>query len=177
MANLRESLASTGMANLSWDEDYERAIDRVAACGKCESLGVDLWKARYMLEVSAYHRCRWELLKRVLARYKHEDRGIAQKLVDQALIEFIASFCPTCGGAREIMLNELRVLCDTCGGSGVRRYSDYDRCRMMQISYRRYQSLQHKLSWIQRVIEDSEKSVNYRLNVELERDANGKDLR
>lgn len=168
MANFREALAATHHASLEWHE-REAAVDRVAASGKADRLGVCLWKAKYMQEVWAYLECRRELRKRFLVRYKYENWGIAGKLVEQALTEFIACFCPDCLGKKEQLYENLRVICRGCAGSGIRLYSDIDRSKMTKLSLQRCRSLENKFDWIQRLISEEEGRVNYVLNVELER--------
>ena len=168
MSNLREAFSSTHHANLGWQE-HEAAIDRVAAAGRAERIGVCLWKARYMLEAWAYQESNNLLLKRFISRYKAEDAGVAQKIVSQALQEFLLSFCSTCLGAKELIDDDLKIICEDCGGSGVKRYTDRERARSMQMSLQRYRSVSHKLAWVQRLINEEESRVNYVLNVELER--------
>ena len=50
-----------------------------------------------------------------------------------AIIELIHPYCTTCGGAREIMGEKIKVICPTCSGIGVRRYTDSERAKMVGI--------------------------------------------
>ena len=169
MANLREAVAVTGLASLEWSGERERAIDRVAACGKCSPLGVKLWKARYMLEAKAYQDARGELISLYSARYVRERREIAEKIADQALHEFMSFFCATCNGAKEVMVGELKVTCSACLGSGVKRYSDAERATSMQLSYGLTKRLRHKVGWLLGEMSAIDRLVNSQLNSELER--------
>jgi hypothetical protein len=165
--DLREALAATSLASLEWDENREKAVDRVAASGKASSLGVNLWKARYMLESPAYKMAIKGLIEHYRARYVSEDIGIAQMVVEQVLSEYLASFCSTCNGSRELIINELKVTCDTCRGSGLKRYSDLERAGMMKMSLQRVKSLTRKMQWLMGEISSMDRAVNMVLMSEL----------
>jgi hypothetical protein len=169
LSDLREALAITALASLEWSEVRERAIDRVAASGKASPLGVSLWKARYMLESRAYHDAIKGLIQRYLDRYKREDGNMARIIVEQAISEYLAPFCVDCHGAREMVIQDLKVTCQTCHGSGVRRYTDYDRARLMKLSLERVRNLSRKMQWLTDEMGTMDRAVNLVLNAELER--------
>lgn len=172
MSNLREALAATALANLGWSEG-ERAIDRVAASGKCPRLGVDLWKARYMLEAQAYADAREGFRALYKERYIREHQNVTDRLVDQCLHEFLSPFCSTCGGAKEMMVGELKVTCSTCDGVGVKNYTDEERAGCMGLSYGLTKRLSHKFRWVLGVMQALDTEVNRLLNIELGREAAG----
>ena len=64
--NLREPYAATAFAGLGWSEISERPIDRVAAAGLADSLGVSLWKAKYQGSSGAAIRASAQLDKKKL---------------------------------------------------------------------------------------------------------------
>lgn len=169
MANLREALVATSLASFAW-ADSERAIDRVAASGKCPRLGVDLWKARYMLEARAYHDARKGLIVMYRERYIRERLDIVERLVDQGLHEFLSPFCKACLGAKEMMVGELKVMCGVCMGVGVKKYTDEERASCMGLSYGLTKRLAHKLRWLNGEMQALDKEVNIQLNIELERE-------
>jgi hypothetical protein len=144
-------------------------VDRVAAAGRCSRLGIDLWKARYMLESKAYQDAFKSLVGAYLQRYKAESQGIAEKCVSEALHEFLGPFCISCGGARELVVEELRVTCESCQGSGLRSYTNVDRAHAMQLSLARIKSLNHKLGWLMAELHDLDRAVNSVIAAELER--------
>jgi len=180
MADLREAYAATHTASMEWSE-HERAIDRIAASGRCSVLGVALWKARYMAcihfkgaEVVAFEKVAlreaMEALKSLYSnRYRSDGDDLVVRLVVQSLAEWIHQACRDCGGRRELMAGETRVVCDTCGGSGLRRYSDAERSRMMQISYGMVKHSAHKLQWLRDQIGTEDVKVNYQMAFELEK--------
>lgn len=169
IANLREPYAAAARQSLEWDEDYERAIDRIAAAGMCERFGLDLWRARYALDVASYQSARKLLVILFRERYRSEDPGVVEKVVEQCLHEFLSSACIACNGAREIIAGDLRRVCDTCGGTGVRRYSESTRSRMMEISFGKTKMLSHKFQWLLNEMATADVEVNELMNVELER--------
>jgi hypothetical protein len=171
MANLRESYAATGYASLEWSELGEKAIDRVAASGKCSKLGVSLWKAKFLLESAAYQKAQRELLLVYKTRYFHDDQIIGEALVSQALVEYIAPQCRVCNGEGERIVNDLKVVCEACSGSKMHRYSDKERALRMQMSYGRTKASAHKLRWLLNFMQDEDRTVNLQMNVELERPA------
>lgn len=146
----------------------------MASAGKASALGVNLWKAKYMLESVAYKDAIKELSLLYLDRYRREDRETAQKLVEQALSEYLAAFCQTCKGAREMVVNELKVVCMECDGSGIRRYTDYDRAVVLKMSLQRVKSLARKMQWLAEQIGTLDRDVNMVLKFELERGLYGK---
>lgn len=176
MANLREALAGTAYASLEWSPDWERAIDRVAASGRVTRLGLDLWKARYMLEVSSYHAARKALLEKCANKWQRLNYDVTRRIVDQCLMEFIAPFCLTCRGAKEIIIEKRRIVCYDCAGVGVRRFTDSDRASAMNLSFDQTQKLGGKFRWLLDAIMTWDGEVNAILAVELERDPidNGK---
>ena len=169
MSDLREAYSATALASLEWSETRERAIDRVAAAGKASPLGINLWKARYMLEAPAYHQAITGLVEHYLGRYKREDVPIVRIIVEQVISEYLAPFCVDCSGAREMVVNDLKVVCGTCEGSGLRRYTDTDRARLMKMSLQRIRSLSRKMQWLTNEMGTMDRDVNQVLQVELER--------
>ena len=168
MANLRETLAATAYSGLGWDENREKAIDRVAASGKADRLGLTLWKAKYMLESSAYIAAHNELMAIYRKRYR-DNQTVASAIVEQALREYLSPACRACRGVGEMMVNERRVICEACGGSSIHRYGDQERAKTMKISYSLTKASSHKLQWLSGLLQGADKRVNYCLNMELGR--------
>lgn len=168
MSNLREAYAATALAGLGWDDNAEKAIDRVAASGKATALGVFLWKAKYQLESRAYQSAIKEALSLYMKRYR-DSRGTAERLVDQAMREYIAPACRLCSGRGEMVLDELKVICATCEGSKTHRFTDTERATAMQLSYALTKHCAFKIKWLLGLFGDEDKRVNYILNIELER--------
>lgn len=170
MANLREAYAATCLASLEMDAERERAVDRVAAAGRCPTLGLNIWKARYQLESKAYKEALGGLQAHYRGRYGADTPETAARVVEQAFHEFLSAMCRDCQGAKELMAGELRVVCQTCEGSGIRRYTDFERARSMQISMQRVRLLGHKLQWTLSEMQSLDNQVNTIISAELERD-------
>jgi hypothetical protein len=170
LSNLREAYAATATASLEWSEQRERAIDRVAAAGLAPRLGMDLWRARYQLSLQSFRDAHQGLVQLYQTRYKSETPDMACRLVDEAMSEFLGPACTSCNGAKEMILDHLRIVCKTCDGSGLRRYSDFERARRMQVSLQRVRSINHKLAWLAGEMGSLDKAVNTILAAELERD-------
>lgn len=170
LSNLREPFASTSIAGLGWDENREKAIDRVAAAGKASELGVNLWKARYMLEVKAYQSTREGLVALYRERYRREEPRLVASVIDQCLHEFLSPFCGSCNGAKEMMAGDLKVTCQSCSGTGVRRYGNEERARAMKISFGLLKRMEHKFKWLLGEMQGLDRDVNKVLADQLERD-------
>lgn len=169
-ANLREAVAATAYASLKWTPEWERAIDRVAASGKVDALGLRLWKAKYMLESQAYLDARVRMQGRYLKRWPKCPPWMKLKIIEQCLAEYIAPQCVACRGAKEMIVGEKRVICEKCEGSGARRYSDGDRARAMRVSHAEAVRHMSIFDCITDEISFMDSEVNKNLVIELERE-------
>lgn len=167
--DLREGYASIHHANLAWDADYERAIDKVAASGRASTLGVALWRAKYMNEAKAY-RAALRMLARVLGgRHGGDGRALRERIATQCLREYIAPMCTTCLGVGEVVEKKLRIVCRTCNGVRVKWYSDRERALAMDISLAHARMLATKIRMAAETIEKADRQVNAVLVYQLER--------
>lgn len=169
MTDLRQAYAATSLANLQWSEITERPIDRVAASGLCDDLGVLLWKAKYMLESSAYKEAEKKLAIRIQVKFHREPELICLKLSEQTLKEYVGDKCKKCNGAKEIIGKYRREVCDVCSGFGIRRWTDFERARAMQIALGRVKSLQRHFNWSSNLIMTLDADVGRQMNVYLGR--------
>jgi hypothetical protein len=168
VTNVREPFASTAFAGLSWSPLEEKAVDRVAASGKVDPLGLWLWKAKYQLESNAYKHAQAALAEIYAKRYT-DAPPIAAAIVAQALREFLAPSCRDCRGVGEMLVNDLRVVCETCGGSKIHKYNDFERARTMQISYAMTKRSGFKITWLLGVMGQHDRTANAVMCRELER--------
>ena len=144
---MRESLAATHHANLQWNQE-ERAIDKVAASGLCDELGILLWKAKYMLETAAYRNAELRLKEKVKEQFKREASLICDKVTEQGLREYLSDRCKACLGAKEMIVGSKRITCEACSGFGIRRFTDFERARAMSLSLGRVKTLQRHFNWL-----------------------------
>jgi hypothetical protein len=167
---MREPFAGTAFANMDHNPDRERPVDRVAATGWANSLGLLLWRAKYQLETDAYLHA-----KRALVAYYCEHRSrfeqvvIVEKIADQCLHEYLSPHCTACRGAKELVTESLRITCSTCGGTGIRRYSDTARAQQMGLSVDRIKRLNRGIGWLADQINTLDAEVNRVMCEQLER--------
>lgn len=158
--NLRESFAATHHASLEWSPISERAIDKVAASGLCDPLGVLLWKARYMLESWAYKQAEQELKLRIRVKFPREVGLNLDKVIEQSLKEFMSDKCLSCNGRASVTINNLKITCEACSGSGIRRYTDFERARYTKLALGRIRTLQRHFNWTTDLMMTLEGTVN-----------------
>jgi len=157
---MRESLAVTHHANLNWNPDQEKAIDKVAASGLCDSLGLLLWKWRYMDEKPAERGAIEGLSIKVQERFKNEVALNCYKIAKQGVNEYKLSYCNKCRGAKEMVVGSLRIVCQHCSGCGMRRWTDFERSRAMSLSMKRVETFQRHFNWLSNQIWTLDDLVN-----------------
>lgn len=130
---MREALAHALHSSLEWDDsEHERAIDKVTAFSYSDRLGTMLWRFRDSNDRTVHKTIILLLAKQLEKQLPSQfNRGKVIKIAGQALKEWSLTNCRTCYGSGEIMAGELKVVCRVCGGSGVKRYSDRERERVM----------------------------------------------
>jgi len=158
--NMRESLAVTHHANLNWNPDQEKAIDKVAASGLCDPLGLHLWKAKYMLESVSYREAEKQLKGLTKEKFKREAGLICDKVVEQGLREYLSDRCKACHGAKEMIVETRRITCDVCSGFGIRRFTDFERATAMSLAMGRVKTLQRHFNWLSNQIWTLDDLVN-----------------
>jgi hypothetical protein len=172
MPDLRQSFAATAYAGLGGDQNSERPVDRVGASAWAKPLGIALWKAKYQSAASAYRTAAAllaALYRDLVSRY--EGDAVVRLIVDQCLYEFLCQNCEMCSGRREIVAEDLRVVCMDCGGTGVQRHTDLSRARRMGMSLARLknQRMQSNLRKLSEIISRHDLEVNYVMAHQLER--------
>jgi len=172
MANLRESLASTHHASLVWSPERERAIDKVAASGRCDELGVLLWKTKYMFESAAREKAEKIILEMMFKRFNFHTALLLVKAMEQAFREWLEDQCEVCGGRGHVMAGEVRIVCESCDGSRARHYTDTKRAQLMQLPMGHVEKLCSKrgpMTWTLDLMRTRDRKVNLEMNMQLER--------
>lgn len=124
---MREALAhAVNSSNLGMEESYEHDADKIAAMAFGPRLGSLL--VRYRDGGQA----RWKGQATCMIAYKlirklRLNRELSLKIATHALHEWADPHCLTCGGAREVMGERIKVICHVCNGTGIRRYTDIER--------------------------------------------------
>lgn len=169
--DLREGFAATHHANLAWDADYERAIDKVAASGRASALGVALWRAKYLNEARALREAQRALYAAYAGRYKSEAQSIRERVANQIMREYLLEMCSVCLGVGELVEKKLRVVCKVCNGVRVKWYGDVERAAHMNLSIAHVRLLAPKIKIMGETVERADRKVNAVLVYQLERGA------
>lgn len=122
-----------------------------------------------MQESKAYEEALQSLLTAFRARYGAEAADVAARVVAQGFNEFLFPFCSQCLGAKEAVIEKLKVVCPTCQGLGLKRFSDFERARSMQLSYGLTKRLAHKIRWVYDKAAALDALVNVQMGEQLER--------
>ena len=169
MSNMREAYAATSHANLQWSEISERPIDRVAAAGLCDPLGVMLWRIKYQNEDKwKFNAANLTALKMV-RKYPSEPELICFKVAEQAIREYSKTNCKKCSGVKEVIGKYRRITCDVCSGSGIRRWTDFERARGTGLAIGRVKTLERKFSWTVNLLLTLDAEVNRQIEFYLGR--------
>lgn len=168
--NLRESYAATELQSHAHSDLRETPIDRIAAAGLCNPLGIMLWKAKYSHDSVSYINLEHALWRMCRAKYPNAPAATLRKAVEQSLRESLSpDICLTCNGLKGVTIDHKWVVCTKCDGTGVQRYSDLRRSRGMQISLKTTEYLTHKIRYCINVISKLDFEVNGEMNRQLER--------
>jgi len=149
--SMRQAL---GVALLSRDLDHhehECAIDRVGALAHGSRLGRLLYHWKHADQPDTL-KVQQELLRRARRRFGispyHVDHPVLISACTQAMTEYYSPQCRQCSGAGELVTQRLRILCNTCGGSGLRRVADAERIAALGITVASYRN-----TWEPRIAE------------------------
>lgn len=171
---MREIVAqSLGSAHLEQVEFKEVPIDRVGALARASKLGRALWHWRY-----AGQPCHREVLaltvRKAQGRFqisrRHPDYEILIRASKQMLIEWYFPKCRSCRGAAEQIIDNKRVLCPNCEGTGLHRYGDYERIDGLGVDKQEYRRWEPRLRDIHLIISGADVGAVLRCKIELERD-------
>ena len=123
-------------SDLSWSEGKTKPVEYVAAMSAATRLGSDIFRAADH-DAHAMRRAVLQLMSLAAKKLGRNKLSItsaqAQTLAAAAILELIHPYCTTCGGAREIMGEKIKVICPTCSGIGVRRYTDSERAKIVGV--------------------------------------------
>lgn len=113
--------------SLAWEQDFERAIDRLTAVGMSDALGSALFRAKYCNDAAAYQQA-LAILAKDGAKKLRVMPGYARKLAKVAIKEWIVDADPHCRGSGVfVQSNGIGVSCPKCGGTGMKKWEDHER--------------------------------------------------
>ena len=125
---------STQASSLEWDQG-ERHIDRIVAMAMGTSkneIGSNVIRA--MASDNSATKKVILLVYRELQKKHKITRTHGYNIISAALIEFLRPTCKVCGGIPYENAN-LVIICPSCSGTGLHRYSDADRMAMVGSRY------------------------------------------
>ena len=127
----QESLArATNSKNLEMEPGVVHDADRLAAAASGDALGGLLLRFRESEQPRWGHRIVLILTNRIIERHKLT-RSIAYKAALAALWEFHSPHCEVCNGARVRVIDQLKVICAGCEGSGKQLFTDKSRSKFI----------------------------------------------
>lgn len=117
-------------SDLGWADNATKPVEFVAALAATTNLGSDMHRAKDK-DASALRRGALLLAKKAMDKGRRLrlplSRAQAQLMAVAVLIEHCQPHCRVCHGARQSVVDSLKVICSACGGVGVHRYSDKER--------------------------------------------------
>lgn len=124
---IRERIASdVHSSNLAWNENHQKAIDRITALGMTDALGAELLRFKYANDRHAGTRALHLLAHKAKFALKVE-LSYARTLARAAIKEYLIDGCEKCNGTGIVKDAGHASSCTKCGGTGVKRYSDSER--------------------------------------------------
>lgn len=127
---VKERIVSAAQSkDLSWEEDFEKAIDRLTAFGMSDPLGAALWRLKYLNDAAAHKRALYLLVKKARDRLRAPDLDYLIQMARGVVREWTIDACDTCHGVGSVTEHRALVKCSKCGGTGTKRYTDRERER------------------------------------------------
>ena len=128
---MRESIATALYQGLGDEADKDTPITRIAAFAGSTRLGTLLWRVKYANDPKSY---RPALLLIVKVLPNHVSRPTRTRIADWALKEWLHDMCRDCLGAKYMMVEERKIICQTCQGLGKHRYTNKERATALRSS-------------------------------------------
>lgn len=121
---IKENVLNAMYRGLECSQNREEPpVIKIASLARASQLGRALWHLAAGQHVSTAI----PLLVREMRRDEKTNYDLCIRIAKHALYEHMYPSCRTCGGETEIMVDQVKVGCPTCAGSGVHRYSDAER--------------------------------------------------
>jgi hypothetical protein len=170
--NVRELVATSLLSSHLETQPHESAIDRIGALGRATDLGRALYHWGYAGDESALRSVYKHLIRKAQRRARvyrhHKEFPLLERICKMVLFEWRHPLCLDCGGAGELVAEKLRAMCQTCSGSGRKRYSDGERITALAIEPASYERWERVISDVWFIISDSDRDTEYRCHQQLE---------
>jgi hypothetical protein len=123
----KESLArAANSSDMTVEPGVVHDADRLAAMAGGNVLGGLLLRFRESEQPQWARRIVLILAHRIVRKHRL-GRELAERTATMALTEFRQPHCTECGGAKEMILGNLKVTCGACEGTGKQRYTNTTR--------------------------------------------------
>lgn len=120
--------------DLKWSGHQVRDIDFVAAAGMTKpELGILLIRAYVGNDAGAVKLATWLATKQSRRYLPNIPEGMRRKLAGAAVREFLLPICNPCGGTGKALQGQKWIVCPTCAGTTIKRYTDGERARMIGV--------------------------------------------
>lgn len=119
-----------------------------------------LWRLKYAYDPTSYKNA-----VLLLSRKAQLVHPVGRRLTELVIHEWLNPNCPVCIGAKEIVVNDLKIVCAECNGLGLKKYEDKFRDQFLGT---RFAPWAKHYGLIQAILGKNEIRVNVRMNVELE---------
>lgn len=137
---MRESLAHAMNSSDLEQHEHDCAIDKIHAMGVAAidcPLGILTIRFIDGRQPMCYIPLIESLMKLVIIKFTRinikRSHDALSKLCEQAVKEAVFPYCRTCHGRKEVHLDDRIIVCSTCQGSGLHRYTDIERARAFGI--------------------------------------------
>ncbi len=130
---LAERLAATlAQGALTQSDTVESGTDRVGALAFSGRLGAALVRLRMKADAADGKTALVILARRVQRQARGTTYTFAKRIAGAALAEWMHSHCKTCDGSGSVVSGAKVVgCCQTCNGTGTRRFTDGERRRAL----------------------------------------------
>lgn len=177
MGDMRESVAAAlGSSNLAWNEDHERAIDRIAALARVDLLASYLWRMKHDNEHELFRPAVHLLTKRVQEKFYQKGRAapeVIRKMCEWVLVEYLSDKCHKCNGtghngsSREFG-RYVPKACKRCDGTGAYKPNGSERALHLGIKRQSYfESWDSKFTQVHAYISEVDILANREMNRQL----------
>jgi len=147
MSDLRKDVAHaiTGH-DLSTEELFESAVDQIYAFAYGDSLGIALWRLKWIYDRSTFETAIGLLADRIQVR-KGDVRAMRMRVAQVVIEEYLNDLCQVCGGRGHTVLAgtpHAHSACGSCNSTGHKRPSDAERMLHAQMRpelYRKFERL------------------------------------
>lgn len=133
---MREILATSVNAKSLEQKEELCALDRVRALGiaaQNNPIGVSALHFKDGLQAGEYSNIIYSLSRKAGQRMKCDKRTL-MLVCKQVVFEDTFSFCWDCCGRKEMMLGAKNHRCESCGGTGLKKHTDYERAKGIGVS-------------------------------------------